>query len=207
MAIILAQFVSIWHHNFIIQDMQIIEIRFIVLWRNLWVYEIWMNVICADSIFMHMYKTNVTNALDLCKKYCKKLRSCDIFYFVLDSNFSSLFIHLSDFIEPNLANGYFYIDLTCILPEFLMRCDCSDLFWLFATMLYHLLFTRTDWRLWWPSGSSCCLSFVSHVRVDVYFCVSAWRDDRWEPGRLNSITVICNIQVILCICILISTFN
>ena len=148
-----------------------------------------------------MYKATVTEALDMCKIYCKKLRSSDVVYFVRDSSFSSLFIHLSDFIEPNSAGGYFYIDLTCILPEFLMRCDCSGLFWLFVTMLYHLLLTRTDRRLWWPSSSSCSLSAVSHVRVDVYFCVSAWGDDRWEPGRLDSITVICNIQVMLCICI------
>ena len=87
-------------------------------------YEIWITVICTDIIYMHMYEANVTDALDLCKKYCKKLRSSDIF--LLDSIFSSLFIHLSDSIKPNSAGGYFYIDLTCILAEFMMRCDCSD---------------------------------------------------------------------------------
>ena len=47
-------------------------------------YEIWITVICADIIYVHMYKANVTDALDLCKKY---LRSSDVFYFVLDSVF------------------------------------------------------------------------------------------------------------------------
>lgn len=70
-------------------------------------YEIWITVICADIIYLHMYKANVTDALDLCKKYCKNLRSSDIFYFVLDSVFSSLLIRLSDFIKPNSAGGYF----------------------------------------------------------------------------------------------------